>query len=123
MRCWGVDSSAYAESTSAYPLQVALEHADMHQRRIRRVWPQVLGAEGDVVGRLVHCFDAVRMRIGKGIDRRFADDDTGLAPDVPRHAHMPGEEVILDPHPIARLEALAPRQVRSPRSARFGEGK
>ena len=35
------------------PFQVALEHADVDQRRVGRIGPQVLAAEAHVVGRLV----------------------------------------------------------------------
>jgi ATP-dependent DNA ligase len=102
-------------------LQVALEDADVDQRRVGAVGPELLAAEAHVVGRLVGGRDRVRMRVGERIGRRFADHDAGPAADVTRHPHVARHEVAANADAVAGPEALAPVDVRAAGGARAGE--
>src|SRR3982751_2787983 len=86
--------------------EIALEHRYMYQRFVAGIGPQVVAAKTDVVRPFVFRVDAVRVRVRERIGRRFADDDAGLATDVPRHSHVSGYMVVLDPNVIATFEGV-----------------
>src|SRR3954466_10153668 len=92
-------------------LEIAFEHADVDERRVGAVRPQVFAAEAHVVGGLVGGGDAMRVRIGERVGRRHAAHHPALAADIPRHAVVPGGVVEPYAHVVARLEGLALRQV------------
>src|SRR5438309_2348426 len=80
--------------------QITLEHAHVHQGRVRRSGPQVLAPEAHIVGGLILRGDAVRMHIRKRIRRRYADHHAGLAANVAGHPHVPRDRIEANLHPI-----------------------
>src|SRR5215831_14995571 len=65
----------------------------------------------------------MRMRIGKRVRGRFADDHARLAAYVTWHSHMTGNVVVAHAHAVAGPEMLAFDRVRSSRRARCGQRK
>src|SRR5262249_17373343 len=99
-------------------LEVALEHADVDERGVGRIRPEVFAPETHVVGGLVLGGHAVRVGVGEGVGGGLAHDHAGLAADIGRHAHVSRHEVLLDAHAFPGLEALASRSVAASRRAR-----
>src|SRR5271169_2251051 len=87
--------------------QVALKNSDMHGCLVRRLRPEVLSLEADVVGRFVLRLQIVGGGVRKRVRWRFSDNNPDFSANVARHADMTGDELVLDPHPVTDLERLA----------------
>src|SRR5580765_3994285 len=98
----------------SYSLEIALEDADVDERALGGIRPEVLAAEAHVVSGLILRLDAVGMSVGKRIGRRLADDHPRLAADIGRHPYVARH--VVEPHPdtVPGLEALARRRVAAP---------
>jgi hypothetical protein len=76
-------AAAEGRRFSVRAIEVAAEHTDVHECRVCRVRPHILGAEWAVVGWLVGCRHPVRVR--EWIGWRLADHDAWLAADIGQH--------------------------------------